>query len=377
MSSLAQEESRSISENCTWGQRKRFSDGKVCVPYSRFLGYDRGEEGGLAVNEEEAVTIRLIYKMFLEGATPHSIAKSLSEQGILSPGGKEQWNQSAVKSILTNEKYKGDALLQKSYTVDFLTKKKKMNEGEIPQYYVENSHEGIVEPLVYEMVQQEMARRKPGKNRHSGVGMFASRIKCGDCGGWYGSKVRHSNTKYRRTVWQCNHKFKNDGKCKTPNLDEETVKTLFISAVNKLLSDKDEIIANFAIVRDTLFSTADLEIEGKALQSELTVVTELMQKCIEENARVALNQSEYQERYDGLVARFDTTKARYEVVTGLISERKARGETMDAFIAELQRQDGLIADFDERLWYSLVEYGTVYGENDVRFTFKNGAEITA
>jgi hypothetical protein len=104
--------SRSISENCTWGQRKRFSDGKVCVPYSRFLGYDRGEEGGLVINEKEAVTIRLIYKMFLEGATPHSIAKHLTGQGILSPDGKEKWNQSAVKSILQNEKYKGDALLQ-------------------------------------------------------------------------------------------------------------------------------------------------------------------------------------------------------------------------------------------------------------------------
>lgn len=107
MSSLAQEESRSISENCTWGQRKRFSDGKVCVPYSRFLGYDRGEEGGLVINEKEAVTIRLIYKMFLEGSTPFSIAKHLTGQGILSPGGKEKWNVSAVKSILTNEKYKG------------------------------------------------------------------------------------------------------------------------------------------------------------------------------------------------------------------------------------------------------------------------------
>lgn len=163
MSSLAQEESRSISENCTWGQRKRFSDGKVCVPYSRFLGHDRGEEGGLVINENEAVTIRLIYKMFLEGSTPFSIAKHLTEQGVLSPGGKEKWNVSAVKSILTNEKYKGDALLQKSYTVDFLSKKKKANEGEIPQYYEENSHEAIIEPLVFEMVQQEMARRQTGK----------------------------------------------------------------------------------------------------------------------------------------------------------------------------------------------------------------------
>jgi hypothetical protein len=301
----------------------------------------------------------------------------LTEQGIPSPGGKEKWNPSTIKSILTNEKMKGDALLQKSYTVDFLTKKKKINEGEIPQYYVENSHEAIIEPLVYEMVQQEMARRKPGKNRHSGVGMFASRIKCGDCGGWYGSKVWHSNTKYRRTVWQCNHKFKNDGKCKTPNLDEKTIKTLFISAVNKLLADKDEIIANFALVRDRLFSTTDLETEDKALQSELSVVAELMQKCIEENARIALDQSEYQERYDGLVFRFDKAKARHDEITGLMSEQKAHGEMMDAFIAELQGQDGLIAGFDERLWYSLVDFATVYTESDVRFTFKNGAEIKA
>ncbi|GHV08965.1 hypothetical protein FACS1894217_12290 [Clostridia bacterium] len=266
---------------------------------------------------------------------------------------------------------------QKSYTVDFLTKKKKMNEGEIPQYYVENSHEGIIEPLVYEMVQQEMARRKPGKNRHSGVGLFASRIKCGDCGGWYGSKVWHSNTKYRRTIWQCNHKFKNDGKCKTPNLDEESIKSLFASAVNKLLADKNEIIANFATVRDALFSTADIEAEEKELKSELSVVAELMQKYIEENARVALDQAEYQERYDGLVTRFDKVKARYDEVTGLISERKARGEMMDAFIAELQKQDGFITEFDERLWYTLVDYATVYKESDVRFTFKNGAEIQA
>lgn len=169
-----------------------------------------------------------------------------------------------MRSILTNEKYKGDALLQKSYTVDFLTKKK-MNKGEIPQYYVENSHEAIIEPLVFEMVQQELARRKPGKGRHSSVSMFSSRIKCG---GWYGSKVWHSNSKYRRTIWQCNEKFKGEDKCKTPHLDEETIKRLFVSAVNRLLTDKDEIIANFNAVRGNLFSTDTLEAEAKEPQAK-------------------------------------------------------------------------------------------------------------
>ena len=143
-SSLAQEESRSISENCTWGQRKRFADGKVTVPFKRFLGYDRGPDGNLVVNPEEAVTIRRIYSMFLQGMSPYGIATRLTADGIKSPGGKDKWNAGSVRSILTNEKYKGDALLQKSYTVDFLTKKKKINEGEIPQYYVEGNHEAIV-----------------------------------------------------------------------------------------------------------------------------------------------------------------------------------------------------------------------------------------
>lgn len=207
MSSLAQEESRSISENVTWGQRKRFADGKVTVPFGHFLGYDRGEDGNLVLNPNEAVIIQRIFSMFLQGMTPYGIAKQLTADGILSPAKKDKWNAGTIKRILTNEKYKGDALLQKSYTVDFLTKKKKANEGEIPQYYVENNHEAIIEPAVFDLVQNELEKRNPANNRHSGVHIFSGKIKCGSCGSWYGSKVWHSNSKYRRTVWQCNHKF--------------------------------------------------------------------------------------------------------------------------------------------------------------------------
>ena len=102
MSSLAQEESRSISENCTWGQRKRFADGKVTVPFKRFLGYDRGEDGNLVVNEEQAVIVRRIYGLFLQGKTPYAIARQLTEEGIPTPGGKKNWGKKTVESILTN-----------------------------------------------------------------------------------------------------------------------------------------------------------------------------------------------------------------------------------------------------------------------------------
>ena len=135
MSSLAQEESRSISENVTWGHRKRFADGKVSLPYKRFLGYRKGADGLPEIVPEEAEIVRQIYKQFLEGKSYYAIAKNLTDRGIPTPAGKEQWHIRTIGSILTNEKYKGSALLQKKFTVDFLTKKTKVNEGEVPQYY--------------------------------------------------------------------------------------------------------------------------------------------------------------------------------------------------------------------------------------------------
>lgn len=132
MSSLAQEESWSISENVTWGWQKRIADGKVTVAYSHFLGYEKGEDGTMQIVEDEARIVRQIYGMFLDGQTPSGIAARLMRQGIPSPAGKEKWQSSTVKSILTNEKYKGDALLQKTFTVDFLQKKRRRTRERFP-----------------------------------------------------------------------------------------------------------------------------------------------------------------------------------------------------------------------------------------------------
>ena len=132
MSSLAQEESRSISENVTWGQRKRMADGKVTIPYKHFLGYRKGPDGLPEIVPEEAALVRRIYRMFIESMAVSRIARTLTEEGIPTPAGKQKWQNSVIESILTNEKYKGDARLQKKFTTDFLTKKMKVNEGEVP-----------------------------------------------------------------------------------------------------------------------------------------------------------------------------------------------------------------------------------------------------
>ena len=153
MSSLAQEESRSISENVTWGQRKRFSDGKISLPYKSFLGYERGEnkDAPPVVNPEQAKLVRRIYTMYMCGQTSGMIARTLTGEGIPTPARKERWQASTIESILTNEKYRGSALLQKKFTVDFLTKKQKVNEGEVQQYYIEHSHEAIIDPVEWDV----------------------------------------------------------------------------------------------------------------------------------------------------------------------------------------------------------------------------------
>lgn len=375
MSSLAQEESRSISENCTWGQRKRFADGKVTVPFNRFLGYDRGEDGNLVVNPEQAVTVKRIYRLFLEGKTPFGIAGTLTEDGILSPGGKERWNASCVKSILTNEKYKGDALLQKTFCEDFLTKKFKVNQGEIPQYYVEGNHEAIIDLETFELVQREMARRTRGKNRHSGVHIFSGKIKCGDCNGWYGAKQWHSSDPYKRTVWQCNHKYKNNPHCTTPFLTEEDIRARFITAANTLLAGRRKAICAFEQAQATVLDLTGLLAEQASLNEEMQIVSKMMQDCIHQNATVAQDQGEYQKHFSSLNERFETAKGKHEEVTRQISDKQSRKAEMEDALKLLKKQDGEITEFREGLWTGLLDYATIYADGRMTFTFKTGQTI--
>ncbi|WP_326832316.1 recombinase family protein [Olsenella porci] len=195
--------------------------------FSRFLGYERGEDGNLVVNEEQAVTVRRIYALFLRGMTPYGIATKLMEEGHRAPPGDYRWNAGGMKSILTNEKHKGDALLQKSYIEDFLTKRQVPNTGEIPQHYVSNNHEAIVGPEVFDAVQREMKRRTPGRNRHSGVHLFSGKVYCGCCGSLFGSKIWHSNSKYKRTVWQCNRKNDGGERCGNAHLTDTQIEASF------------------------------------------------------------------------------------------------------------------------------------------------------
>lgn len=375
MSSLAQEESRSISENVTWGQRKRFADGKVSMPYKRFLGYEKGEDGAPKIVESEAEIVRMIYRLFMEGKTSSAIAKHLAEKGIPSPGGKKRWQVATVDSILTNEKYKGDALLQKRFTVDFLTKTIKDNEGEIPQYYVQNSHPAIIEPDEFDAVQAELERRKKLGRPAACQSPLSAKLVCGDCGGFYGSKVWGSNTKYRRMIWRCNDKYKGDSKCSTPHVTEEEVKQKFLEAFNSLLGYREELIRNCRLAQAVLCDYTDLDYELDELHREMEVVAELSQKAIYENAHIAINQSEWQERNNGYLERHRKASERVAELEDLKREKQSKNKTLESFVRNLERCNDVLEAFDERLWMVAIDKVTVIPNSRVVFQFKNGAEI--
>ena len=250
LSSLAQDESRSISENATWGIRKKFERGEVRVNTTKFMGYDKDENGRLIINPHQAETVKFIYERFLEGYSPESIAKYLNDNEIPGWTGKANWYPSAIQKMLQNEKYKGDALLQKTFTVDFLTKKRVQNDGQVNQYYVENSHEAIIDEETWETVQLEMARRKTYRDEHqlktyimqNDDNPFTTKVFCAECGSAFGRK-NWTTSRGKRKVWQCNNRYRIKGVegCYSSHLDEATLEQIFLKAL-ELLSENIDLL---------------------------------------------------------------------------------------------------------------------------------------
>lgn len=252
LSSLAQDESRSISENTTWGVRRRFEQGRVTVNEKKFLGYDKDEEGNLIINKQQAKIVRRIYTEYLNGKGPTRIVKELERDKVKGATGATKWHASTIEKMIRNEKYKGDALLQKTYTVDFLSKKRvKNDEGKVTQYYVEESHPAIIEQEMWEAVQLEIERRKQYTEKHKlqkyDYGLeetaFVGRVICGECGRGYRRKLWHSNAK-RLRVWQCGGKYQEKGKvgCMNSHIYEEKLHEIFIGAFNTLIENKEAFL---------------------------------------------------------------------------------------------------------------------------------------
>lgn len=377
MASLAQEESRSLSENVTWGKRKSMADGNISLPWSSFLGYRKGEDGLPEIVPEEAEIVRTIFRLFMQGKSYAAIAKHLTANSIPTPLKKERWTIGTIQNILTNETHKGAKRLQKTFVTNYLTKSKKPNEGELPSYYIAESHEPIIPPDEWDAVQAEIQRRKNLGRPISCQSPFATRIICGDCGAFFGSKVWQSNTKYRQIIWRCNDRYHKRGKrdCKTSHVKENDIKTAFIIAFNQLTACRNSLIEDCRIVQNMLCNTIAIDAEVAELEREVEVVEGLARQAIQTNAREVIDQAEWAERNGIYLKRHAKATIRLEELDKEKEERLAKSKTIEVFIRDIQKQEQTITDWDESLWAATVESVTVGVDGRLTFRFKNGSEI--
>lgn len=265
LSSLAQDESRSTSENTKWGIRNKFKRGILHLNTNRFMGYDKDKNGNLVINKKQAAIVKRIFNEYINGSNPDVIAKRLNEEEIKGCLGEPKWQVSTIMGMLQNEKYKGEALLQKTYTVDFLTKKTVKNKGQIEQIRVKDNHEAIVDPELWEAVQLEIKRRKDYMDKY-GLRMmgrytdeqpFSCKVICGTCGGIYYRRTwTRSNGKH--IVWQCEERYRVKGVigCSNVNLHEEDLEKAFVMAWNSIIENKEKYMKKWS----------DLEKDGKELE---------------------------------------------------------------------------------------------------------------
>lgn len=248
LSSLAQDESRSISENCQWGIRSLFKQGVLHLNANRFYGYDKDENGRLVINKEQAKVVKWIFESFLDGISPDILARTLNEKGVPGCMGEPKWVVGTIEMILQNEKHMGDAILQKTFTADYLTKKMVKNNGELPQYHVEGDHEPIVSKEIWLAAQGELLRRKQFMEfhnlrtlgRNTDEQPFTSRVFCSDCLSVY----------WRRTlsrkggpikVWMCGNRYKDKnrgGGCPNTQIREDELHQAFVAAWNAVLENR-------------------------------------------------------------------------------------------------------------------------------------------
>ncbi|MDR1891934.1 MAG: recombinase family protein [Oscillospiraceae bacterium] len=372
LAGYAQEESRSCSDNVKWRVRKDFEQGKPSG--FRMMGY-RLKGGIPTIVPKEAEWVRQIFADYLEGFGVEAIAKHCKAQGI-------KIGKTGIAGILRNVKYMGDMLLQKGFTTNYLTKARKKNEGEIPQFWVEGSHPAIISVDEWETVQAELARRSTLGRSLSCHSPFATRLVCGSCGGFYGKKVWGSykdDKSRRREVWQCNDKYKrlgNPGKgCQTPTLTEDDIKARFLAVWNGMADNRENLISDCRTAKELLCNYKNITAEIAELEREVEVARELSRKAIYENAHTQQNQAEWNERNDGYLERVRTVLARITELTEEKRRRQHKARILESYIRNLEKSPDSLTDFDEKVFITAIDRMTVELGGTLTFLFLDGSSV--
>lgn len=301
-SSIAQEESRNISENVKWGFRKRFQEGKVHINTNRFLGYDKDKDGKIIINKVQAKTVSMIYDMYISGMSNREIVEFLVKNKIKNGRDEVSWRSSSITTILTNEKYIGDAILQKRVTVDYLTHKSVKNTGQAPKYYIKNNHVPIISKKKFELVQELRRKRSTKKttSTYSNKHPLSGIVYCGNCGKKLKRSHYNYNTENHRVVLTCKAGSKSKQPCINKPMDNATLEKAVVESIKKLNLDKPEIVNEvLAIVKQSLDVT-DVENEINKLTSKKEKLEKELREMIDTNVADLKDNAEFfREVYNG------------------------------------------------------------------------------
>lgn len=379
LSSIAQEESRAISQNTSWSITRNFQRGNAFIPTTYFLGYDTDEDGNIVINEEQAEVVREIFNLFLEGKGTPTIASILMEKGRITARGNKTWTSDSVRKILKQEKYMGHCIAQKTVTVDFLTHKRVKNDGIKPRFFIKNCLPAIISEDDFNLVQQEFKRRNkmldPDEKynmRYSGKSLFSNKLFCGECGRPV-TRRRLTSGSNIFTAWQCRVASQRDPDfkdCKSKYVWEEELEKAFMKILYEMKENKEKLI-----------SDAKQEIRICSLNEEEREKLEELERQIEAvNDRISdlasrkpsKNDSIYEATLRNLIYEQEILKMEYDRLDESQQESiyiENQLKELLEYLEEIEKPDDL---FRDDIFIKTIEKGIVYNNHNVTFEFKCG-----
>lgn len=386
MSCFAQAESESISKNVAWGIRQSFREGNVPMHYNTMLGYRKGADGKPEIVPEESEIVKEIYHSYLTGMSLQQIADSLNARRIATKGSNAQWKNNKILNILTNEKYTGDALLQKTYIIDCISKKSRKNNGELPMYLVKNHHEPIISRTEFNRVQEEMARRKSKRKvaekfckteqgKYSAKYALTELQVCGECGTPY-RRVTWTAKGFKEIKWRCINRLQyGKKKChNSPTLSEEVLHKAIVSAINNFCEVKDDVVE---ILRESISEVLDPSKNGSVLvaQQRLDELANNMNELLRlattpESSKTAMADiQKFSDEMKALREFIETEKSK-------VATAEQDTEHMNMVLKRLEQADFTLTEYEDVVVRQMVERITVVDRETVRIRFVGGVELT-
>lgn len=388
LGAFAQSESESISANVRWGIRQAMKEGKATIQYKYLYGYRKGDDGKPEIIPNQAEVVRKIYDLFLSGTPVRGIQEYLNENAVPNINDEPKWARSAIDSILTNEKYCGDVLLQKTYIDDCINKKVKKNTGQLPMYLVQNHHEGIISRETFDAAQAELARRSVGKSpskknaptgrsRYSSKYALSDRLYCGECGTRYQRCTWRNRDGSKRIVWRCvsrvdyGNKYCHD----SPTLDEEPLHRAILAAINSAVKDKDSIIYNLkSAMEKELAPVAGQQLSLSEIDSQLERLNTEFSKVLAE-ASESGDQAAYSDKFREIMQKQTALKAQRNEIQRMLAESGKAADHIDQCRQAAEVMPVAITEWDEALIRQVVESVTVETDGGIVVALKSGASI--